>query len=62
MVPGSGWPRTIRQGALIDDVPWSAVDYRTSAGADVWLLALRAYAFEGMIEADFRPKGNTVCL
>ena len=37
------------------DAPWRTIDFRTPAGADQYIYALRDYVFEGMIEADFDP-------
>lgn len=37
------------------DAPWRMIDFQTPAGADQYIYALRDYAFEDMIEADFRP-------
>lgn len=40
--------------------PWQSIDFRKSKQqADAYLFALRDYAFDGMIEADFRPEKNT---
>lgn len=41
------------------DLPWTKIDFRKNKkAADAYLYALRDYAFEGMIEADFRPRNN----
>ncbi|RAZ91839.1 hypothetical protein DPM33_05000 [Mesorhizobium hawassense] len=40
------------------DAPWRTIDFRTPEGADAYVLALRDYAYEGMIEADFRPEAS----
>jgi hypothetical protein len=40
--------------------PWAAIDFKAGkAQADAYLLALRDYAFDGMIEADFVPARNS---
>jgi hypothetical protein len=40
--------------------PWLKIDFKTPAGAIAYLMALRAYIYEGMIAADFRPEDNQV--
>ncbi len=46
-----------RRGRL----PWKRIDFRASAEkADRYLYALRDYALEGMVAADFEPSRNTV--
>jgi hypothetical protein len=41
------------------DLPWSKIDFRAGTKpADDYLYALRDYAFDGMIEADFVPRKN----
>ena len=43
------------------DAPWLAIDFKNGvSGANAYLKALRDYAFEGMIAADFRPENNAV--
>lgn len=43
------------------DAPWLAIDYTNGVtGANDYLKALRDYAFDGMIAADFRPENNAV--
>ncbi len=43
------------------DQPWAKIDFRASPEtADEYLYALRDYAFDGMIAADFRPQENSV--
>jgi hypothetical protein len=43
------------------DAPWLSIDFKNGIqGANDYLYALRAYAFEGMIDADFRPELNSV--
>jgi hypothetical protein len=43
------------------DAPWLAINFKNGvAGANDYLKALRDYAFDGMIAADFRPENNTV--
>jgi hypothetical protein len=43
------------------DLPWSGIDFKASIeDANAYLYALRDYAFEGMIDADFVPKNNPV--
>jgi len=42
------------------DLPWRKIDFKAGkAEADAYLYALRDYSFEGMIEADFRPRQDT---
>jgi hypothetical protein len=42
-----------------EDLPWRKFDFRAGKKqADGYLYALRDYAFDGMIEADFRPDKN----
>jgi len=41
------------------DAPWLGIDFRTPQGADDYILALRDYAFAGMIDADFRPENSS---
>ncbi|WP_191969769.1 hypothetical protein A4U53_004220 (plasmid) [Rhizobium ruizarguesonis] len=41
------------------DAPWRTIDFRTPQGADAYILALRDYAFDGMIEADFKPEASS---
>lgn len=51
------YPTTVPVG----DAPWKAIDYRKGeAEASQFLLALRDYALEGMVDADFQPDANTV--
>lgn len=38
--------------------PWATINFKTNATG--YLVALREYAFDGMIGADFRPENNTV--
>lgn len=38
------------------DLPWTSIDFQTDP--DAYLYALRDYAFDGMIAADFRPQDN----
>jgi hypothetical protein len=40
--------------------PWLKIDFKTPAGAVEYLMALRAYIYDGMIAADFRPEDNQV--
>ena len=41
------------------DLPWKPIDFQKGkAEADAYLYALRDYAFDGMIEADFEPRKN----
>lgn len=43
------------------DAPWLAIDFKNGVtGANDYLKALRDYAFDGMIAADFRPENNAV--
>jgi len=47
--------------APANDAPWLSVDFKNGvAGANAYLMALRDYSFEGMIEAEFLPEKNTV--
>jgi len=47
--------------APANDAPWLSIDFKAGVpGANAYLMALRDYSFEGMIEADFRPEKNTV--
>jgi len=40
-----------------DDYPWLQVDFANGVrGANAYLYALRDYAFEGMLDVDFRPE------
>ncbi len=42
-----------------DDAPWLSINFADGVnGANSFLYALRDYAFEGMIDADFRPELN----
>ncbi len=41
------------------DAPWRSIDFRTPQGADAYIYALRDYAFEDMIDADFKPEAST---
>jgi hypothetical protein len=44
-----------------NDAPWLSIDFKAGVtGANAYLLALRDYSFDGMIDADFRPEKNTV--
>jgi hypothetical protein len=43
------------------DAPWLNIDFKNGVqGANSYLYALRDYAFDGMIAADFRPEANSV--
>jgi hypothetical protein len=43
------------------DAPWLAINFKNGVtGANAYLKALRDYAFDGMIAADFRPENNSV--
>lgn len=43
------------------DAPWLAIDFTDGVtGANKYLYALRDYAFQGMIDADFKPEQNSV--
>jgi hypothetical protein len=43
------------------DAPWLTIDFKNGvSGANDYLKALRDYAFDGMIAADFRPENNSV--
>ncbi|RTL65954.1 MAG: hypothetical protein EKK41_19600 [Hyphomicrobiales bacterium] len=45
----------------VNDATWSAIQFDNgAAGANAYLMALRTYAFEGMIPADFSPQANAV--
>jgi len=56
-VLSQNYPATAPTG----DAPWLAIDFKNGvAGANDYLKALRDYAFDGMIAADFRPENNTV--
>lgn len=41
-------------------MPWSIYEFRTSEGADGYMLAVREYVYEGMRESDWRLEGNSV--
>jgi hypothetical protein len=44
-----------------NDAPWLGIDFTNGVnGANSYLYALRDYAFEGMIDADFKPELNNV--
>jgi hypothetical protein len=44
-----------------NDAPWLAIDFTDGVnGANSYLYALRDYAFDGMIDADFKPELNNV--
>jgi hypothetical protein len=56
-VLSQSYPATAPTG----DAPWLAIDFKNGVtGANDYLKALRDYAFDGMIAADFRPENNTV--
>jgi len=56
-VLSQNYPATAPTG----DAPWLAIDFKNgTAGANAYLKALRDYAFDGMIAADFRPENNAV--
>ena len=40
--------------------PWLKIDFKTDAGAVDYMMALRAYAYDGMIAADWRAEDNKV--
>jgi hypothetical protein len=42
------------------DGPWLKIDFKTDAGAVDYMMALRAYVYDGMIAADWRPEDNKV--
>ena len=53
--------QTFPTSAPTNDAPWLSINFKAGmAGANAYLIALRDYSFEGMIEADFRPENNTV--
>jgi hypothetical protein len=65
MVPPAGpWfvlSQEFPNAAPTGDAPWLAIDFKNGvAGANAYLMALRDYAFAGMIAADFRPENNNV--
>lgn len=44
-----------------NDAPWLKINFKPSVkNANEYLYALRDYAFEGMIDVDFRPQDNAV--
>ena len=40
--------------------PWLNIDFKTDAGALQYMMALRSYIYEGMIEADWDAQKNAV--
>jgi hypothetical protein len=65
MVPTNGpWfklSQAYPSTAPVNDAPWLSIDFMNGvAGANSYLYALRDYAFDGMIAADFTPELNTV--
>ncbi len=51
------YPATLPVG----DAPWLNINFADGIkGANDYLYALRDYSFDGMIDADFRPEGNSV--
>lgn len=44
-----------------NDAPWLSINFADGVtGANAYLYALRDYAFDGMIDADFKPELNTI--
>jgi len=44
-----------------DDAPWLKIDFMNgTVGANAYLNALRDYAFEGMLDSDFRAQDNKI--
>ena len=65
MVPTNGpWfklSQNYPSSAPANDAPWLKIDFADGVrGANDYLYALRDYAFDGMIDADFRPESNNV--
>ncbi|MDI3566507.1 hypothetical protein [Bradyrhizobium sp. Arg816] len=65
MVPSAGpWfklSQSYPTAVPANDATWSNIDFKDGVtGANAYLYALRDYAFDGMIDADFKPEANNV--